>query len=215
MRTQFSGANRQPGPIQRVGTNLRSLSGSVSAAILALLLVGSPAVGLTSTAGVATPSNDALANPPDYVLGPGDKIRVITFGEESLTGTFVVGANGQIALPLLGDVQADGRTTREVTANVTRMLADGFLNQPRVSIEVVDYRPYYILGEVNKPGLYPYTNGLTVDEAVATAGGFTYRANTHKVYIKPGLSQTERKMPLVSGAIVHPGDTIRIAERYF
>lgn len=152
---------------------------------------------------------------PDYPLGPGDKLRMITFGEESLTGTFVVGAKGQISLPLIGEVQAGGHTTREVTAEVTRLLADGFLKEPRVSIEVTDYRPFYILGEVNKPGLYPYVNGLTVDAAVATAGGFTYRANTHKVFIKTEPGRLERKMPLSSDTPVHPGDTVRIAERYF
>ena len=164
----------------------------------------------TATIGAAA---DAIT--PDYTLGPGDKIRLITFGEESLTGTFVVGASGQVALPLIGDVQAYGRTTRQVADDVTHQLADGFLKEPRVSIEVIDYRPFYILGEVNKPGLYPYTNGLTVDGAVATAGGFTYRANTHKVFIKPGLGQAERKLPLGSATPVHPGDTVRIAERYF
>ncbi len=157
----------------------------------------------------------ATQTTPDYVLGPGDKIRVITFGEESLTGTFLVGATGRVSLPLIGEVEAGGRTTGQVAAEMSRMLADGFLKDPRVSIEVVDFRPYYILGEVNKPGLYPYTDGLTVDGAVATAGGFTYRANTHKVFIRPVQGNAERKMPLTSGALVHPGDTVRIAERYF
>jgi polysaccharide export outer membrane protein len=157
----------------------------------------------------------ATQTAPDYILGPGDKIRVITFGEESLTGAFLVGATGRVSLPLIGEVQAGGRTTGQVAAEMARMLADGFLKDPRVSIEVVDFRPYYILGEVNKPGLYPYTAGLTVDGAVATAGGFTYRANTHKVFIRPAQGSAERKMPLTSGALVHPGDTVRIAERYF
>jgi polysaccharide export outer membrane protein len=177
-----------------------------------------------SSAAPATNGAEAIRDPatgassqssPDYPLGPGDKIRVITFGEESLTGTFVVGAKGQVSLPLIGEIQAGGHTTRELTAEVTRLLADGFLKDPRVSIEITDYRPYYILGEVNKPGLYPYTNGLTVNAAVATAGGFTYRANTHKVFIKPEPSSAERKLPLTSGTLVHPGDTVRIAERYF
>ena len=166
-------------------------------------------------AAIAGAPPESFQTAPDYPLGPGDKLRVITFGEESLTGTFVVGANGQISLPLIGEIQAGGHTTRELTTEVTRLLADGFLKDPRVSIEVTDYRPYYILGEVNKPGLYPYTNGLTVNAAVATAGGFTYRANTHKVFIKPEPSPAERKMPLTSDTLVHPGDTVRIAERYF
>ncbi len=183
----------------------------VSLAAISMASVDNAATSDTATATTA----DSFQTAPDYPLGPGDKIRVITFGEESLTGTFVVGAQGQVSLPLIGDIQAGGRTTREVAADVTRMLADGFLKDPRVSVEVIDYRPYYILGEVNKPGLYPYTNALTVAGAVATAGGFTYRANTHRVFIKPGRGEVERKMPLRSDTLVQPGDTIRIAERYF
>ena len=195
------------------------MSAKASGAALGLCLVGLPlvadAVTTAISAGRADGGVETAQSTPDYPLGPGDKIRVITFGEESLTGTFVVGATGQVSLPLIGDIQAGGHTTRELAMEVTRLLADGFLKDPRVSIEVTDYRPYYILGEVNKPGLYPYTNGLTVDAAVATAGGFTYRANTHKVFIKPEPSRAERKLPLTSDTLVHPGDTVRIAERYF
>ena len=195
----------------------RCIVGAGLGASLAIITLCRPACAATSdrAASIATPTRDTSQAAPDYPLGPGDKLRMITFGEESLTGTFIVGAKGQVSLPLIGEVQAGGHTTREVTAEVTRLLADGFLKDPRVSIEVTDYRPFYILGEVNKPGLYPYVNGLTVDAAVATAGGFTYRANTHKVFIKTEPGSLERKMPLSGDTPVHPGDTVRIAERYF
>jgi polysaccharide export outer membrane protein len=150
-----------------------------------------------------------------YVLGSGDKIRVITFGEESLTGEFFVGSQGQVSLPLIGDVKAGGLTIAQFTREVTQALANGFLKEPRVSVEVLDYRPFYILGEVNKPGEYPFTNGLTVMNAVATAGGFTYRANTRSVFIKGGSGSAEQKIRLLSATPVHPGDTIRIGERFF
>ena len=186
---------------------------AVGVAVVVLVATSATIANAAGAASIAAAESSKTA--PDYVLGPGDKIRVITFGEESLTGTFVVGATGGVSLPLIGEIQAGGRTTGELTGDMTRKLADGFLKDPRVSIEVVDFRPFYILGEVNKPGLYPYTNGLTVNGAVATAGGFTYRANTHKVFIRSAQGDAERKMPLTSGAIVHPGDTLRIAERYF
>jgi polysaccharide export outer membrane protein len=152
----------------------------------------------------------------DYKLGAGDKIRIIVFGEESLTGEFLVpGGAGQIAFPLIGDVQAGGLTVSEMQQEVEAKLKDGYLKLPHVSIEVLNYRPFYILGEVTKPGEYPYTNGLTVVNAVATANGFTYRADTHHVYIRRAHEARESEYPLTSSVIVAPGDTIRIRERFF
>jgi protein involved in polysaccharide export with SLBB domain len=151
----------------------------------------------------------------DYRLGSGDKIRVITFGEEALTGEFFVGGSGKVSLPLIGEVQATGMSIPEFQKEVETALKNGYLKEPRVSVEVLNYRPFYILGEVTKPGEYPYTNGLTVQNAVATANGFTYRANTKKVFIKRAGENAEHEYPLTSISQVAPGDTIRIAERFF
>jgi polysaccharide export outer membrane protein len=150
-----------------------------------------------------------------YKLGAGDKIRVITFGEEALTGEFQVGGSGKVSLPLVGEVPAAGLTIPEFQKGVETALKDGYLRDPRVSVEVLNYRPFYILGEVNKPGEYPYTNGLTVMNAVATAEGFTYRANTKRVFIKRADTSEEQEYPLNSTTPVAPGDTIRVAERFF
>jgi polysaccharide export outer membrane protein len=152
---------------------------------------------------------------PEYHLGANDKIRVITFGEDALTGEFFIGGAGKVSLPLVGEVQAAGLTIPEFTKKVETALKDGYLKDPKVSVEVLTYRPFYILGEVQKPGEYPYTNGLTVMNAVATANGFTYRANSKKVFIKRADSKEEQEFPLVSTLPVAPGDTIRIAERFF
>nr|WP_240609536.1 polysaccharide biosynthesis/export family protein [Phenylobacterium deserti] len=151
----------------------------------------------------------------DYRLGSGDKIRVITFGEEALTGEFFVGGSGKVSFPLIGEVQAAGLSAPEFQRAVEAALKEGYLKEPRVSVEVLNYRPFYILGEVTKPGEYPYTNGLTVLNAVATANGFTYRANTKKVFIKRANSDKEEELALTSSTQVAPGDTIRIAERFF
>ena len=150
-----------------------------------------------------------------YRLGAGDKIRIIVFGEDSLTGEFYVSDSGTIAFPLVGAVKAGGLTIPELQQNITDKLADGYLKMPRVSAEVLNYRPFFILGEVMKPGTYPYTTGLTVLNAVATAEGFTYRADTKKVYIKRAASDKESAQPLTSSTEVQPGDTIRIGERLF
>ena len=149
----------------------------------------------------------------DYILGAGDKIRVIVFGEPSLSGEFEVSGSGMIAFPLVGQLTALGISTSEFQARVAAALRDGYIKDPRVSVEVLNYRPFYILGEVTKPGEYPYTNGLTVMKAVATANGFTYRADTRKVFIKRANDDIERQISLDAGTMVLPGDTIRVKER--
>lgn len=158
---------------------------------------------------------DAMREIPDYRLGAGDKIRVITFGEAALTGEFIVSGSGKAALPLVGEIEAVGLTPREFQARVEAALKNGYLREPKVSVEVLNYRPFYILGEVNSPGTYPYTNALTVMNAVATAGGFTYRANKRRVFIKRADETKEHAFPLTGATPVAPGDTIRIGERFF
>ena len=150
-----------------------------------------------------------------YHLGSGDKVRIITFGEGALTGEFVVSGAGTISLPLIGDIRALGLTTGELQINIQNALKNGFLTDPKVNVEVLNYRPFYILGEVTKPGEYPFTNGLTVLNAVATANGFTYRADTHHVFIKRANDTAERELDLTTTTPVEPGDTIRVKERFF
>jgi polysaccharide export outer membrane protein len=152
---------------------------------------------------------------PEYHLGSGDKVRVTTFGEEQLSGEFLVAGDGKVSMPLVGDVKAAGLTVQQFQTAVETALKQGYLKDPHVSVEVLTYRPFYILGEVKSPGTYPYTNGLTVVNAVATAGGFTYRANTRKVYIKRQNSEDEEAFRLDPTTPVAPGDTIRIPERLF
>lgn len=151
----------------------------------------------------------------EYRLGVADKVRVTVFGEAALTGEFLVGGNGKISLPLIGETRAGGLTISEFQAEVAEALRNGFITEPRVSAEVLNYRPFYILGEVNSPGEYPYTNSLTVLNAVATAGGFTYRADNRRVFIKRADADREQEVPLTTSTRVAPGDTIRIRERLF
>ena len=150
-----------------------------------------------------------------YSLGPGDKLRVITFGETDLTGEFVVNESGRVSLPLIGSIQASGLTLNQFSSSVEKALANGYIRQPHVSVEVLNYRPFYILGEVSKPGEYPFISGLTVTNAVATAGGFTYRANVHRLFLRGQRDTREHPVPLTGTTLVHPGDTIRIPERLF
>ena len=151
----------------------------------------------------------------DYKLGPGDRFRVAVFGVDSLGGEFEVPGTGKVSLPLIGETRITGMTILELQDNIQTALKNGYVKDPHVSVQVLNYRPFYILGEVNKPGEYAFTDRLTVLNAVAEAGGFTYRARTRifqRRHIDNGGEATER---LTADSQVEPGDTIRIKERSF
>lgn len=173
---------------------------------------------LTSCANTVLPpgTSQAAMSVDGYKLSAGDKVRITVFNEPNLSGEFAVSANGVIALPLAGSIPAGGKTPGELQSAVAQVLqAGGFVRTPQVSAEVIEYRPYYILGEVTKPGQYPYLIGLTVSKAVATAGGFTYRANTKRVFVTRDGSTQEEEVQLTASTPIGPGDQIRIGERYF
>ena len=185
--------------------------------ILSLLLafvVSSTAMFFATAAPAA--ERDMQASPAQaYILGPNDRIRVKVFGEQDITGEYEVDSGGYVSIPLAGHVRAAGLTTRQVERAIVSALSKGIVRDPRVNVEIALYRPYYILGEVKKSGEYPYRVGLTVLDAVASAGGFTYRANEDKVYLRRSGSAAEEIHPLSAPVLVYPGDNIRIPERYF
>ncbi|MCI3132722.1 polysaccharide biosynthesis/export family protein [Phenylobacterium aquaticum] len=182
--------------------------------LIAACLMFALTLGAAEARAADAPSGGTRAI-PEYRLGPGDKVRVTTFGEQSLSGEFFVGASGKISVPLVGELQAAGLTARQFQTSFEEALKDGYLKEPKVSVEILNYRPFYILGEVEKPGTYPYTSDLNVLNAVATAGGFTYRANKKRVFIKRQDSDKEEAYDLGPTTQVAPGDTIRIEERLF
>jgi len=189
---------------------------------LVIGLCAGPVCGQTVPPAAAPAPVSAVAPTPlsaeeakTYRLGPGDRLNIITFDEPQLTGSFSVGGAGAVSLPWIGDVPAQGKTEAEVRDEIAARLRDGYILNPQVSVQVLTFRPFYILGEVNRPGEYPYVNGMTVMAAVATAQGFTYRAYKNKVFIKRPGDPRELKIPLTAATEVHAGDTIRIAERYF
>lgn len=152
---------------------------------------------------------------PDYVLGSADRIRITVFGEPTLSGEYTVSSRGTVNLPLAGDIPASGLSLTAFRDQVVKAYEEGYLKKPKISMEVLTFRPFYILGEVSKPGQYPYTTGLTALNAVATAGGFTYRANTRKIFIKRAYGGGEKSFALTPQTTIAPGDTIRIPERLF
>lgn len=181
------------------------------ALLLAAALLGASISGAASAQTAETISSPAL----EYRLGSGDKLRITVYGEPTLTGEYSVSSSGTLSFPLIGEVTAFDRTVPEIQSDLERKLAAGYLRKPQVSAEVLTYRPFYIIGEVNRPGQYPYTAGLTVLKAVATASGFTYRANKRKVFIRHGDNADEQAHELTSATVVAPGDIIRIGERLF
>ncbi len=154
-----------------------------------------------------------------YALGPSDQIRVITYNEPQLTNTFTVGDNGSIAFPLIGTVQVAGMTADDAASTLSKSLIDKkLLRDPSVSVQIIQYRPIFVLGEVNRPGQYPYQPGMTLLSGVALAGGFTYRAVTS--YAGDVRNQGQQAGHAVEGKIdratpLQPGDVVTIFERYF
>ena len=177
------------------------------------LALGAGAAVMGGCSTIASTPDD-VAQPVEYRLGPGDELRITVFNEPDLTGVFLVGSQGTIAYPLVGEVRAGGLTIPEFT-NALRVALLEYIRQPNVSVAVNNYRPFFILGEVQRPGTYPYSASLTVLNAVATAGGFTYRANRSRVFIRHANEHEERSYPLTIATPVLPGDTVRIGERLF
>ncbi|HEY0526442.1 MAG TPA: polysaccharide biosynthesis/export family protein [Stellaceae bacterium] len=146
-----------------------------------------------------------------YRLGPGDKLRLTVFGAEDLSGDFTVGDNGMVNLPLIGEVKAANLSTPELATSVQRRLSDGYMRDPKVSIQVASYRPFFILGEVTKPGQYDYVNGMTVVNAIALGGGYTYRAQQgYAVVSRAGKEYRAKPTDRIL-----PDDILRVPERYF
>jgi len=169
--------------------------------------------GTDSSAPAAT-APQAASDTGTYELGPGDKLRLSVFGETDLGGEFEIDGSGYARLPLIGQVKAAGLTMHGLEQRIAQLLSDGYLKDPRVSIEVVNYRPFYIIGEVTKPGQYPYVDGMTALNAIALAGGYTAKADKSEVYIQRGGRQ-EQEFPSDENTKVRPGDVVRIPERFF
>jgi protein involved in polysaccharide export with SLBB domain len=150
-----------------------------------------------------------------YVLRPTDQVRVLVYNEPSISGDFVLDSGGSVSIPLAGRIKASGMTTAELERVITARLSNGLINDPKVNVQVASYTPFYIHGEVKRSGEFPYRPGLTVMDAIATAGGFTYRADERKAFVRRAGTTIEAVYPLNARIPVYPGDNIRIPERFF
>jgi len=184
------------------------------AGIFGLLVLAMASLVSSAPAMAQAPAAPAAGEDARYTLDAGDRVRLVVFGQKDLSGDFVVTGNGTLSLPLIGEVTVKGLTLRQIEAAIAGKLEPDYLKNPRVSAEVINYRPFYIIGEVKNPGTYPYVNGMRIVNAVAIAGGYTYRANEREMRITraKGDGKPERVRP---DTLVLPGDVVEVTERYF
>jgi polysaccharide export outer membrane protein len=176
------------------------------------------AIGFLAGCSSNLPPLPAASTSNEYTLGPGDEIRVITFGDDKLTAQFHVGDDGTIAMPLLGNVQASGKTPTQLGQEIGhQLLAKELLVNPSVSVEILNYRPIFVLGEVTRPGQYPYQPGMTVIQAVSMAGGYTYRAiqDQADVVRKQGNESHPLEGLATKNSVLEPGDVVNVQEKLF
>jgi len=190
--------------------------------IAALLTLGAcgdndstPIVADTSTGQALSLAPGRVAGSGDYRLGPNDRTRIIVFGQPTLTGEFALDGNGMLSYPLIGNVDANGMTPSELQRTIAQKLDKDWVNNPSVSVEVSTRRPFYVVGEVHKPGSYPYVTDMSVLNAIATAGGTTYRANMSNFYIKRKQDGRVVRVLATQESQLQAGDTVVVRERLF
>ncbi len=150
-----------------------------------------------------------------YRLGSGDRLRIVVFGQEGLTNSYAVDPNGSVTMPLIGSVPARHLTANELAQSIARRLREGYIREPHVAVEIEAYRPFFILGEVANPGQYPYVANMTVETAVAIAGGFSPRAYKYRIKLTRHLDGESARGLVPPSYPVRPGDTINVTERWF
>jgi polysaccharide biosynthesis/export protein len=150
-----------------------------------------------------------------YRLDAGDKLRIVVYGQEGLTNTYAIDAGGSITMPLIGSVPARGRTPAGLASEITGKLRNGYIRDPSVAVEIESYRPFFILGEVAAPGQYPYVPNMSVESAVAIAGGFSPRARRDRVTLTHTDASGSMRFVVPLGTSLSPGDTVLVGERWF
>ncbi|HVI29303.1 polysaccharide biosynthesis/export family protein [Hansschlegelia sp.] len=186
---------------------MRSRRSSIALALAALL------AGCAAPRAVPPPLSADYDEP--YVLASGDKLRINVFGQQNLTNSYAVEPDGSIAMPLVGRYQVSGKTSDQVRTGLEAKLKSGYLRDPNVSVEIESYRPFFILGEVTNAGQYPYVAGMTAENAVAIASGFSPRARRDRVELTRRVGDRVFKGEVPVTYPIRPGDTINIEERWF
>ena len=163
----------------------------------------------------AMPLTQAPAAPSEYVLGPGDKLRLTVYGETDLSGEFTIDGSGYARLPLIGQTRAAGYTARQLEQQITAMLSRGYMKSPRVSVDISTYRPFYVIGAVNRPGQYPFVEHMSAMNAIALAGGFNPSAVESVIFVRHEGSNKEEEVPVDQVPLIQPGDVIKVHTTFF
>jgi polysaccharide export outer membrane protein len=163
----------------------------------------------------AVPTVEVAFDDGAYTLDAGDKLRIVVFGQDTLSNTYTVDAAGVVTMPLIGGVNARGITTAQLSSAIAGRLRASFIRDPSVAVEVETYRPFFVLGEVTFPGQYPFVPNMTVEKAIAIAGGFTPRATKDRFTITRKQDGIALRVVLPLQGRVRPGDTITVGERWF
>jgi polysaccharide export outer membrane protein len=171
--------------------------------------------GMAPTAAAYAAAPMPVAHNSAYRLDAGDRLRVVIYGQEGLTNTYAIDAGGSITMPLIGAVPARGRTPAGLAAEITGRLRRGYIREPSVAVEIEAYRPFFILGEVAAPGQYPYVPNMSVESAVAIAGGFSPRALRERVTLTHTDNSGSMRVVVPLGTPLRPGDTVLVGERWF
>ena len=189
----------------------------VVASLLLASILGACA-GLGTASAPMAGSVDSYAatdSTADLRLAAGDKLRITVFGEDKLSGEYQIDNAGFVSLPLAGTIQAAGLTKPQLEESLTNKLKGEYLRNPRITVDVINFRPFYVLGEVQKPGEYQFRSGLNVLSAIAIAGGATYRASTSKILIQRAGTSEMQEYPQSPTVLIMPGDVVRLPERFF
>ena len=208
--------NSNPAPAQRgIFTSNPGNGGGAIAALDSSFAAPRPVAYRSPSNPSAAYAAVPAAHDASYKLDAGDKLRVVVYGQEGLTNTYAIDAAGSITMPLIGTVPARGRTPAGLAAEISAKLRNGYIRDPSVAVEIDSYRPFFILGEVAAPGQYPYVPNMSVESAVAIAGGFTPRAKRDRVTVThtDGAGSSRVVVPL--GTALGPGDTVMVGERWF
>lgn len=193
---------------------VRQLGGILAA--LGLMALAGCESGQQAGGTAASGGTGGAGTPPVYLIGPGDELNIIVFGHPDLSGNFVIDNQGDLTMPLIGRMPVRGKTVDDITAEVTAAYGGSFLVDPRVSVELLNSRPFYIYGQVNEAGEYPYVRGITVRQAIAIAGGFTQRADTDEFVIyRQSEGGGETELNATADSLVLPGDTVEVLRRLF
>jgi len=202
-----------PTPLAPARSDVADSGGAISALRHAFAAAPRQAYAPAPAAYAAAPMPAAYDT--SYKLDAGDKLRVVVYGQEGLTNSYAIDAGGSITMPLIGAVPARGRTPAGLAAAITAKLRNGYIRDPSVAVEIESYRPFFILGEVAAPGQYPYVPNMSVESAVAIAGGFSPRARRDVVTLTHTDGSGSMRVVVPLGTAIGPGDTVLVGERWF